>query len=71
MDLNDLKTILQREGGKIIIVENGSPTLIVSLYQNGSRQASGIPQDMPEEEPELPDTIEPDNEELTVDDLPL
>ncbi|MBI1984484.1 MAG: hypothetical protein HYS60_00015 [Candidatus Wildermuthbacteria bacterium] len=70
MDLNDLKAILQREGGKIIIVENGNPTLIVSLYQNGQKET---PQGMPEEEPELQDIPEqdPDSGELTVDDLPL
>lgn len=61
MDVKELKTILQREGGKIIIIENDKPTLVVSLYR------ALVP-----ERPELSE-LEPESEsgELTVDDLPL
>lgn len=73
MDLNDLKTILQKEGGKIIIVEDGQPVMVVSLYalHGNSSSSAQQPQGKPEqEEPGIPEP-EPEEEELTVDDLPL
>jgi len=33
MDLNLIKKILKREGGKIIIVEDGNPVMVISSFE--------------------------------------
>ncbi len=33
MDLNEIKAIIKAEGGKFIIVEDGSPTIIVMPFE--------------------------------------
>jgi|AntAceMinimDraft_18_1070375.scaffolds.fasta_scaffold00688_27 hypothetical protein len=38
MDLKQLKEIMEREGGKVIIVENNEPILIVSLFKEKQRK---------------------------------
>ena len=61
MDLKDLKYLI-RNGERIIIVENGNPTLVVLSFEEYSRSKEqvGLSNDVP-----LPE------EEFTLDDLPL
>lgn len=68
MDLEDLKRILQKDKGKIIIVENGKPVMIILPYEDQGLKSSS------EEtfEPPLEDEeIGGGPAELTIDDLPL
>jgi prevent-host-death family protein len=66
MDFEELKNLIQQEGGKIIVVENGKPVMVVLSFEDfkarNTKKAQG---QAPPEEPQ-------DNEEeLTIDDLPL
>jgi hypothetical protein len=63
MDLEELKGILKRDKGKIIIVEDGKPVMIVLPYTNGE---NSIEEDFMEEE-----KFGAPPGELTIDDLPL
>lgn len=58
MDLNEIKSLLGNGGGKIVIVEDGKPTLVILSYEEykGGNVAS---------------LVANAKEELTVDDLPL
>ncbi|OHA64879.1 MAG: hypothetical protein A3D64_01100 [Candidatus Wildermuthbacteria bacterium RIFCSPHIGHO2_02_FULL_49_9] len=69
MDLEELKRILQKDKGKIIIVENGKPLMIILPYENPTEEEglSGEPPEVFEE----PKGLEPELGELTIDDLPL
>ena len=40
MDLNQLKKIMEKERAKVIIVENGEPILVVSLFDEEQQQLS-------------------------------
>ncbi len=61
MDLKDLKYLI-RNGERVIIVEDGNPTLVVLSFEEYSRskEKGGLQNDAP-----LPE------EEFTLDDLPL
>lgn len=65
MDLQELQRILQKGGGRIIIVENGKPLMVVMPYEEfgGNGQSS---QEIAE-----PLAEEDEAGELTIDDLPL
>mgnify|MGYP001574133169 FL=1 len=81
MDFQELKDIIQRDGGKVIIVENDKPQFVVMSFEEyrtkiqiGKRSAEspkGIQADPP------PATTSSDvggggeMEGLTIDDLPL
>lgn len=70
MNLEDLKKILRKDKGKIIIVENGEPVMIISPYEYDSEETE-------KEQEEVVEPLLPDEEigspqgELTIDDLPL
>ena len=72
MNLNELKDIIQKDGGKVIIIENDKPSLVIMSFQeykarvnNGSGVARAEAKEViPELEPER-------QEELTIDDLPV
>ena len=69
MDLNELRDIIQREGGKIIIVENGKPQMVVMSFEEWKRKAK-----LKEEQAPMPTPPSRDEENLrgiTIDDLPL
>ena len=68
MDLAELKRILQKDKGKIIIVENGKPVMIVLPYENQDSQSS---QAIADERLGEQEEIGPMPGELTIDDLPL
>jgi prevent-host-death family protein len=69
MDLQELKRILQKDKGKIIIVENGKPLMVVIPYEDfaGQNNQEEIAEVLGNEE-----EIGPTGPgELTIDDLPL
>ncbi len=83
MDFNEIKNLIQEEGGKIIVVENGKPVMVVlsfedfkarTLRQGHSAELGRNPQGKQAAQAagpvfqEEPQSIE---EELTIDDLPL
>ncbi len=59
MDFNEIKNLIQQEGGKIIVVENGKPVMVVLSFEDFKARNNK--------------KVEPQNdeEELTIDDLPL
>ena len=74
MDFQELKDIIQKEGGKVIIVENDKPQLVVMSFEEykKKRQAVSSVQDEPAQriaEREIDRESEMDG--LTIDDLPL
>ncbi len=69
MDLNEIKELLGNGGGKVVIVENGKPTVVVLSYGEYKSDASG--NRVLKNEPELSNNESQGSEELTVDDLPL
>jgi len=78
-----IKKILQKEGGKCIIIEKNEPTYVVMKiddYESSSRnnissEIERVNRDMDElslKEKEKTEVIEPDNsEEVKVEDLPF
>ena len=68
MDLEELKHILKKDKGKIIIVENGKPVMIILPYEEQDFKNSKEEAAEPLEERE---EIGPMPGELTIDDLPL
>lgn len=77
MDLKELRNILEKEGGKIIIVEDEKPTLVVSLFGGKEKKVEhGAAMDRLVQKPniEAPSPVSssrPFTEELTIDDLPV
>lgn len=83
MDLNEIREIIEQDGGKFIIVENGKPVLVImgfneykgKILQGGSVSAkekinSPIAQEIPEED--IGSGARPGlNGEVNIDDLPL
>ena len=73
MDFEEIKNLIQQEGGKIIVVENGKPVMVVLSFEDfkarnpstRSARSGQAPAQIPPEEPQNTD------EELTIDDLPL
>ena len=64
MELRELQDLIKREGGKVIIVENGEPIFVVVPYEeyrskHGSNKSAQEVEDLPVDE-----------DELTIDDLP-
>lgn len=56
---------MQREGGKVIIVENGEPIFVLLSYKEyRDRQRRAEPEEV------VPDRRDSDDE-LTIDDLPI
>ena len=70
MDLEDLKRILKKDKGKIIIVEDGKPVMIISSYVDDNEDVESKQEEVVE--PLLPEEdMGPLPGELTIDDLPL
>ena len=63
MDLDEIKKIIENEEGKVVIVENGKPTIVISKFEeNLVGTEKPIKKEMPEELKE---------EELKIEDLPV
>ncbi len=85
MDFNLIKKLLKKEGGKIIIVEDGNPTMIISAFDECMKEekkeftapvSQGIAMPAPVKREVLPEAeariVMPVQEEgLTIDDLPF
>ncbi|MDD4352758.1 MAG: hypothetical protein PHU71_07350 [Candidatus Gracilibacteria bacterium] len=84
MDFNLIKKLLKKEGGKIIIVEDGNPTMIISSFEDSEIKkeekpvvSQGIAMPAPKQEPILPPVeekvmfSEKPESGLTIDDLPF
>lgn len=78
MDLNEIKKLIEEDGGKIIIVENGEPVMVATSYAD-YRKGRGIKQEQKPKEKELKamptgrQVLPPElsNEELKIEDLPF
>ena len=74
MDFQEIKDIIQRDGGKIIIVENDKPRLVVMSFEEYKRKRQPVSpiQNAPvHKSDDLAVVQEREREELTIDDLPL
>ena len=69
MDFNELKNLIQQEGGKIIVVENGKPVMVVLSFEDFKARNKKTASQAPPEEPQ--NNNGNNDEELTIDDLPL
>ena len=77
MDFKEIQEIIEKEGGKIIIVESNKPQLVVMSYEEYRGKVLKKEQapmerttmEAPVERAPLP--REPEEGELTIDDLPL
>ena len=69
MDLQEIKEILGNGGGKIVVVENGKPTMVVLSY--GEYKTGRAGNSVSRNEPEFSNSESQRAEELTVDDSPL
>ncbi|MDP4007494.1 MAG: hypothetical protein Q8P55_02810 [bacterium] len=68
MDLEEIKRILHKDKGKIIIVEEGKPVMIILPYEEQDPEVHSSE----EREPFLEEQeMDSGAEELTIDDLPL
>ncbi len=66
MDLDEIKKIIEKEGGKIIVVEQGKPILVITSFED---YAKTKPE--PEKKTEKPVPPESNEEELKIEDLPF
>lgn len=66
MDLNEIKKLIEEDGGKIIIVEHGEPIMVVTSFddykKNRTKPEKKLPKPMPKELEE---------EDLKIEDLPF
>jgi len=68
MDFQELKDIIQRDGGKVIIVENDKPQFVVMSFEEYNKKSHAPPVHKSDD---LSVVQEREREELTIDDLPL
>ena len=70
MDLNEIKKIIEEDGGKIIIVENGEPVMVVTSFADYKKgRVKSEPK--PKEKDPKPLPPELSSEELKIEDLPF
>ena len=70
MDFQELKDIIQRDGAKIIIVENDKPQFVLMSFEEYKKKSNPV---LPRVEPvqKSDDLSDHEIEGLTIDDLPL
>lgn len=66
MDFNEMKSLLGSGQGKIVIVENNKPVMVIFSYEDYKKVA--VPHTNPTNPTHIEEAVD---EELTVDDLPL
>ena len=74
MDLNQFKDIIEKDGGKIVIVENDKPTMVVMSFEEYKKKEQPKPSLQTPAEEMPPATAESEREwrdGLTIEDLPL
>ncbi len=70
MDLNEIKKLIEEDGGKIIIMENGEPVMVVTSFAD-YRKGRAKPEHKPKEKDQKPLPPELSSEELKIEDLPF
>lgn len=67
MDLQEIKEIIKKEGGKIVIVENDKPQVVIMSFEEwrGKVRSGQV------SKPNPPPLVEERAEGLTIDDLPI
>jgi len=66
MDLNEIKKLIETEDGKIIIVENGEPVMVVISFADYMKNKA-----KPEKKVQKPMPKELEEEDLKIEDLPF
>ena len=66
MDLNEIKEIIESEGGKIIIIENGQPVMIILSFADYKKKKENTVKNPPRPLPK-----ELAEGELQIEDLPF
>ncbi|MEK7503640.1 MAG: hypothetical protein AAB577_01515 [Patescibacteria group bacterium] len=78
MDLNEIKKLIEEDGGKIIIIENGEPVMVVTSF-NDYKKGKGVKPESKSKEKDMK-TLSADgqalppelsNGELKIEDLPF
>ena len=70
MDLNEIKKIMEADGGKFIIIEDGKPVIVVMSFEEYKSKLNLKEADSDrKEKKQLPKEL--NDEELKVEDLPL
>lgn len=78
MDLDEIKEIIQKSGGKFIIVENGKPEMVVMSFEDFKKDYSSptthtppptVPVSKTGEKLQVPKELE--EEPLKIEDLPF
>ncbi len=72
MDLNEIKKLIEEDGGKIIIVENDEPVLVIISFDDYKRMKAK-PEKAKERVERAPKPLPPElnSEELKIEDLPF
>jgi PHD/YefM family antitoxin component YafN of YafNO toxin-antitoxin module len=71
MDLDEIRQIIEADGGKFIIVENGKPVMVILSFEEYKQK---LKKENPVLKKELPKKIPPKElteGEIKVEDLPL
>ena len=75
MDLNQFKDIIEKDGGKIVIVENDKPTMVVMSFEEYVKQKEQPKPSLQTQAKEMPPATAESEREwrdgLTIEDLPL
>jgi hypothetical protein len=74
MTLEEIKEIIHKEGGKIVIVEQGKPQMVIMAFEewrNRKPAATEAVAQRPAPTIPAPQAEPPAREGLTIDDLPL
>lgn len=66
MDLNEIKKIIEEDGGKFIIVENGKPVMVITSFADYTKKK--LPSEKKVEKATPQESAE---EELKIEDLPF
>ena len=71
MDLNEIKNLIEIDGGKFIIVEEGKPVMVVTSFEDYKKKLIGKKEERPIfiAKPALPKELQ--SEALKLEDLPL
>jgi PHD/YefM family antitoxin component YafN of YafNO toxin-antitoxin module len=76
MNLEEIKEIIEKDGGKFIIVENGQPIMVILSFDDyknrlGTQKTLLPKETKPQKEVQRALPKELEDEELKIDDLPL
>lgn len=71
MDLNEIKNLIEIDGGKFIIVENGKPTMVVSSFEDYKNRLLNKKSSLEHPKDLRPIPKELADEALRLEDLPL